>query len=207
MTPDNILLIDKPKGLTSYDVIRKLKNVFPGEKIGHAGTLDPNATGLMIVGVGSGTKRLREFVGLDKTYEAEILFGIKTDSGDIDGKITGQSEPKAFEENTLKKVVSKLVGKRILPVSKYSATKIGGEPAYKKARRGESLPYLKREMEVFSSKILSLDPLKILLKVSSGTYIRSIAEEIGTKLGVHSTLKNLRRIKVGSLDVSDAKTL
>lgn len=230
-TLPEIILIDKPKGITSFDVIRRLRDRFGKVKMGHAGTLDPLATGLMIIGVGKGTKRLKEYVGLPKTYEAEILLGVGTNTGDMEGEVVervnisqlrfGGVEDSRFPEGRsrkdfqeeIKKTVESMVGKWILPVPKYSATKQGGEPLYKKVRRGEKVIIPKREMEILESRFLNLESrdekffTKAEFIVSSGTYIRSIAEEVGRRLGVPGALAELRRTKVGEFDVCDAMNI
>lgn len=221
-----ILLIDKPQGITSFDCIRRLRRCFPrGTKIGHAGTLDPMATGLMIIGVGSETKRLGDYLKLPKTYEAEILLGVRTDTGDIDGKAVDEVRSMSYElwkgrESDIKETLEGMVGKLQLPVPKYSAVKRGGEPLYQKARRGEHvLPPIKT-MEVTDCKLLAVghprengDPahngplIKVRFDVSSGTYIRSLAEEFGHRLGVPATLAGLRRTRIGEFKVEDAEKL
>ena len=157
--PSNILLIDKPQGITSFDCIRILRRQFPrGTKIGHAGTLDPLATGLMIIGVGVGTKRLQDFLRLDKAYEAEILLGVRTDTGDITGKMLKELTGNWYELRTeeVQKTLEGMVGKLELPVPAYSAIKRGGEALYKKARRGEIVKTPIKTMEVKSVNFLGV---------------------------------------------------
>ncbi len=219
MNLPSILLIDKPKGITSFDVIRKLRKKLNIKKMGHGGTLDPLATGLMIIGVEKGTKELTKLIKLSKVYQAEVLLGVKTTTGDMEGEIIETKDFTSVETQNLASpqdfmsVLNSLVGKLILPVPAYSAIKVKGEPLYKKARRGEDVETPKREMEIFWIKLLehfSLDNyyvLKIELKVSSGTYIRSIAEEIGRRLGYPATIKELRRTEIGDFKVTDAETV
>jgi tRNA pseudouridine55 synthase len=210
-----IILIDKPRGISSYDVIRCLKPHFPkGTKIGHAGTLDPQATGLMIVGVGAGTKKLNKYLKLPKVYEAEVLFGVQTDSGDLDGKIVAEQEVPSINEAKLETELHKLTGKIKLAVPMYSAVKIGGQPLYKYARRGDtSVEAPIKEMEIKWIKLHGLNcasdrcVAKIELEVASGTYIRSIAEELGRRLNLPATLQNLRRTKIGDFKIENAISL
>jgi len=239
---NNILLVDKPKGVTSYGVIRRLKKIYPGEKIGHAGTLDPLATGLLLIGIGPGTKELTALVGLPKQYEAEILLGVKTDTGDLDGAVVESQKVYKVESEKIKEVLRSMVGSMILPVPIYSATKQGGEALYKKARRGDKLIIPKREMEIFSIELISNREvrlpysdlgsglgksdfpkdfqnlpksdfgkeggvLSVRMDVSSGSYVRSIVEEIGKRLGVPATAKELRRTRVGEYKVEDARSV
>jgi tRNA pseudouridine55 synthase len=215
---ENILLINKPKGITSFDVIRVLRKRLNIKKMGHAGTLDPLASGLMIVGIGNGTKKLKDFIGLPKTYEADILFGIKTDTGDITGKILEEADVDTsiyqnIDKEKIKDVLSEMVGVLKLPIPAYSAIKRGGESLYKKARRGEKFVLSISEMEIISVNFIEFKKtdnqliLKTEFSVSSGTYIRSIAEEIGKRLGAIATLKELKRTKIGKYDIKDATTI
>ena len=209
----NILLIDKQKGITSFDVIRALRKKLGMIKMGHAGTLDPLATGLMLVGVGEGTKELGGLLGLPKTYEAEVLLGVKTETGDLEGAVMEETAVSEINEGEVKKVLAGMVGTLLLPVPKYSAVKRGGEPLYKKARRGEHVEVPIKEMVVYSLKLLTHAPfdnkyvLGIELEVGSGVYVRSIAEEIGRRLGVPATIKELRRTKIGKYCVEDAEKI
>lgn len=219
----NILLIDKPKGITSYDVIRQLKKQYPSEKIGHSGTLDPRASGLLLVGVGKGTKELHELVGLGKEYIADILLGIKTDTGDLDGKIVESKAIERIERDQIGEALKGMEGVLTLPVSAYSAIKRGGEPLYKKARRGETVEPPMREMEVTEAQLLPIEVrlqselksdfnlgvlvVRVRFVVGSGTYVRSLAEELGRRLGVPATLAELRRTRIGEYKVEDATSI
>lgn len=216
---EDILLIDKPAGITSFGVIRELRKKLNIKKIGHAGTLDPLATGLMVLGFGPGTKKLTELTKLDKEYEAEILLGERRSTGDMDGEILEEktvSEP--VSEAVLKATVADMVGELTLPVSAYSAIKKNGVPMYKRARaaakRGETVEDVPiRTMSVYEAEFLSASHqngrqiVGVRFHVGSGTYIRSLAEEFGVRLGYPATLKRLRRTKVGEFDIKDARTL
>ena len=138
---EDIILVDKPKGITSFGVISRMRRKLNIRKIGHAGTLDPLATGLMILGVGKGTKKLTNYIKLDKIYESEVLLGIKTTTGDMEGEIVKNEKLKIKNLNLKKinEVLESLVGEIELPVSIYSAIKQNGEALYKKARRGEEV--------------------------------------------------------------------
>lgn len=224
----DILLIDKPKDITSFDCIRRLRSRFPrGTKLGHAGTLDPIATGLMIIGVGKGTKKLGNHLKLDKTYEAEILLGVCTDTGDITGEVLRSQNIKISQCRNILEALRGMVGELELPVPRYSAIKRGGEPLYKKARRGEHIDPPRKTMTVYSAKLCGAahsrdvantygrryllhrkgTSVRIRFDVSSGTYIRSLAEEFGRRLGVPATLAGLRRTRIGEFAVEDAQTL
>lgn len=208
-----ILLVDKPLGITSYDVIRILKRRFRGLKIGHAGTLDPNATGLMIIGIGDGTKDLNLLLKLSKEYDAEILFGLQTDSGDVTGKTVAEKTIENFSEEALKNALLKITGKNEFTVPLYSAIKKDGKPLYAYARAGKEITLPKKEMEVFSVTLHGLENhdgkiiAKIHFAVASGTYIRTLAEELGILLKIPATLKNLRRTRIGDFHIKDAEKI
>jgi len=208
-----IILINKPKGITSFDVIRQLRQKLGIKKMGHAGTLDPLASGLMIIGIGCGTKKLSEFLKLDKVYEVEILLGVQTDTGDMEGKVLARQEVKDLDIEEVEEVLHSMVGKIVLPVPAYSAIKQGGEALYKKARRGEKVAAPEKEMNIYWMKLLDHSSdgnkyiLKLEIKVSSGTYIRSLAEEIGSRLGYPATVSELRRTVIGDLKVGQAENL
>lgn len=219
-----MLLIDKPVGISSFDVIRRLRQKLGKLKMGHAGTLDPLASGLMIIGVGAGTKKLSDYLKLDKEYEAEVLIGRKTTTGDREGEIVETKRlDKVFSVEEISTVLETLIGTLNLPVSAYSAIKKDGVPFYKKARaaekRGETVPLEElpmRDMKVYKAELigpLSLDEeeytitIPVRFGVGSGTYIRSLAEELGRRLGYPATLQSLRRTKIGEFDIKDAEAI
>ena len=220
---EGILLIDKPKGITSFDVIRRLRRILNIKKMGHAGTLDPLASGLMIIGVGAGTKELTALVKLDKEYFAEVLIGQKRSTGDMEGEVIAQKEiEEIFSAEKISSILTSMQGSLTLPVSAYSAIKKDGVPMYKRARAAEKtggtvtdIPM--RTMQVYGAELIDTKELKldnnnfqlvtVRFFVGSGTYIRSLAEELGSRLGYPATLYNLRRTKVGEYDIKDAKTL
>jgi tRNA pseudouridine55 synthase len=208
---DNILLINKPKGITSFDVIRQLKKKLGNVKMGHAGTLDPNASGLMLIGINEGTKKLTKLVGLDKTYIAEILLGTKTDSGDITGKVIEEKPVPEISEEKIKNVLESMIGNLILEVSLYSAMKRKGRPLYKYAREGKEITKPKRVMTVYKADLKKCAPdthiIEVEFLVGSGTYIRSLVEELGERLGTVATLQNLRRTKIGEYKIEDAEKI
>jgi len=227
---DSIILVDKPKGITSFGVIRALRKRLGVRKIGHAGTLDPLATGLMILGVGAGTKQLTALVKLDKEYIAEIRVGETRSTGDLEGEIIAEKSVTELSESQVEEVLASMIGVLTLPVSAYSAIKVDGVPMYKRARKAEKIGEMvtdvpMRDMKVYGAELLA-SPATIAIDrdsggreagsrvvvavrfaVGSGTYIRSLAEEFGRRLGYPATLQNLRRTKVGEFDIVDAKTL
>lgn len=217
-----ILLIDKPKGITSFDVIRQLRKKTGIKKFGHAGTLDPAASGLLIIGVEQGTKKLTDYIKLDKEYEAEIRLGEQRSTGDLDGEVIDSVESVIIDTYELPDAVASLVGTLTLPVSAYSAIKKDGKPMYKRAHEAAKLGELVkdvpfRDMRIMEAEYLGHEELqtpeghrvivRVRFKVGSGTYIRSLAEELGRRLGYPATLQNLRRTKVGKFDISDAKKI
>lgn len=220
---DNLLLIDKPKGLTSFGVVARVRRILEVKKAGHAGTLDPLATGLMLVGVESGTKTLTGLVKLDKEYVAEILIGQRRSTGDMEGEVLAEKEVVVpLTAETITAALKTLHGDIVLPVSAYSAIKVDGVPMYKRARAAEkkgevaaSVPernmrvneteILKNETIIYESKAFQLVTVRFV--VGSGTYIRSLAEALGDRLGYPATLFNLRRTKVGEFRIEDAVTL
>jgi len=211
--PNGLILIDKPKGITSFDVIRKLRKLTGVKKIGHAGTLDPLASGLLVLCSGSDTKKLKDYIGLPKVYEADVLIGIKTDSGDLEGNILEQKAVQNLDEKLVSDTLENMAGKIKLPVPLYSAIKVSGKPLYARARKGEKPEVPIKEMEILWMKKILLKRsgdkylLKLELEVKSGTYIRSVAEEIGSRLGCPSTVSELRRTKIGNFRVEDAEKL
>lgn len=209
-----ILLIDKPAGVTSFGVVARVRRILSEKagkraKVGHTGTLDPFATGLLILLVGKGTKRSNEFLKLDKWYEATIRLGATSTTGDPEGEIAykeGISEP---DYEVVKKVVQSFQGEILQRVPSFSAVKIDGERAYKLARKGVKVEMPTRKVEIFSIEILDYGwpELKIRCHVSSGTYIRTLGEDIGEKLATGGYLTELRRTKVGKYRVEDAVLL
>lgn len=215
-----LLLIDKPRGITSFTVIRKLRRQLGMKKFGYAGTLDPLATGLLLVGVGPGTKKLKDLIALDKEYVTTIMLGESRTTSDMAGEVV---EERNYESNLSRADVEValrgLLGEQHLPVSVYSAIKQAGVPLYKKAYKREEgkeidieipirkmffyeLELLNMKEEEFEGKARLFVTLRA--KVSSGTYIRSLAVALGEKLGYPAVVFELRRTKVGEYRVEDA---
>lgn len=200
------------------DVIRRLRRRLNIRKIGHAGTLDPLATGLMLVGVGAGTKKLAELIKLDKEYIADVRVGERTSTGDLEGVVVDKKEVTELSVAEVTTVLASIKGDVELPVSAYSAIKVGGVPMYKRARQAEKIGGVVTEvptriMKVLEAELLYLKKVddcyiaQIRFAVGSGTYIRSLAEELGSRLGYPATLQDLRRTKVGPYAIDDAETL
>lgn len=204
---DGILLIDKPAGWTSFDVVARVRGVLSKEagrkvRVGHSGTLDPFATGLLILLIGKYTKQSDEFLKLNKTYEATLMLGKTSSTGDPEGEITPVSNHKPTHEEIIS-TLNTFFGLVMQTPPIFSAIKIDGQRAYKLARAGKIPVMEPRQVEIYEIKLLSYDypELKIKTKVSSGTYIRSLAVDIGEKLGVGAYLTGLRRTKIADYDV------
>jgi tRNA pseudouridine55 synthase len=206
---EGVLLVDKPGGWTSHDVVAKIRKVLSKKlgkklKVGHAGTLDPMATGLLIILVGGYTKRASEFLKLDKIYECELTLGEISSTGDADGKISRVSD-EIPTEIQIKRAVAGFIGtiKQVPPA--YSAIKIKGQAAYKMARAGQELKMEPRIVTIYDLKINDYEypKLNFTVEVSSGTYIRSLAADIGSKLGTGAYLSKLRRTQVGNFDLKN----
>jgi len=209
---EGFLLIDKPEGITSHDVVDRLRRITGVQRIGHAGTLDPFATGLLVVGVGRGaTKRLSEVMGQDKVYEATAVLGATSDTQDKTGKITDNrlQTTDAPSVTEVGEAMVKFVGplKQVPPM--YSAKKIRGEKLYELARRGEEVVRQPVDIVIHELVLLSFEPPKLTFRVrcSSGTYVRTLAHDLGTALGVGAYLSALRRTAIGGFRVEDAATL
>ncbi len=206
-----ILLIDKPKGVTSHDVVNIVRRVTSEKRVGHGGTLDPNATGLLVVAVGrESTKTLDSFTkGMDKEYEAEIVLGEQRDTDDTEGKVIFTNDQIIPSINDVKSVLLNFIGKIEQVPPSYSAVKINGKKSYDLARKNREVELNSRRVTVYETNIVeySYPHLKIKFLVSSGTYIRALARDIGINLKTGAYLGNLRRTKIGKHDVSQAVSL
>ena len=204
-TKNGILLVDKEQGWTSSDVVCISRGILK-TKVGHAGTLDPMATGLLILLVGSFTKKQNEFLTLPKTYEAKAKLAIKTDTWDAEGEVLKEDAVPQISEDKLQEVIKSLTGKFNHIIPPFSAKKVGGQKMYKLAREGVKIEKKESEITVFnwSNVKLSKNILKFKVEVSSGTYVRSLAVMLAKKLGTHAHLTSLRRTTIGKYDISDA---
>ena len=199
-----IIYIDKPKGITSFDICFKLRKVFNTKKIGHTGTLDPNATGLMICLVDNATKANQFLVCAKKEYIATVKLGIKTDSEDIDGNILERKDEAMPGVETIRETITSFLGKSVQVPPMTSAIKVNGKKLYEYQREGKTVEIKPREIEVFSIELLDVneDTFSFKCYVSSGTYVRTLAQDILKKLNVIGTLSDLRRTKIDSIDIS-----
>ncbi len=217
----DMLLIDKPAGWTSFDVVAKLRGVIRaqyvarGEKptkrqlrVGHAGTLDPFATGLLVVLLGDACRQAGEFLKLDKVYEATFVLGAISSTGDPEGEVTQVSEEQPSEE-AVKTALEQFVGTITQTPPAHSAIKIGGVRAYALARQGKEVDVPERQVHIYSLELLDYEypEVKVRTHVGSGTYIRSLASDLGKVLGTGAYCTELRRAKIKDYDVSDALTI
>lgn len=208
---EKILNINKPEGITSYDVIRKLKKLGI-KKAGHAGTLDPQAKGVLIVCTGKYTKKIKELQNLPKEYVAWITFGISTDTGDKKGKIIEEKEAGNLKKKDLEKIIPKFIGKIKQTPPMFSAVHYKGEKLYKLARKGIVVERKEREVEIYKLEILDFKEgknpeAKLKILCSKGTYIRTLAEDIGKSLGYPAHLSELIRTKIGNFLIEEAINL
>ena len=204
-----LLLINKPVGWTSFDVVKKLRNTLRVKKIGHAGTLDPLATGLLLIGTGKYTKKLNELQGLDKTYSGVFEIGKTTPSYDLETAFDSEISWEHITQEQLEAAQEKFTGliSQIPPA--HSAVKVGGERAYKKARKNKEVKLSPRSVTIHRFEITTDDLPEVEFEVScsKGTYIRSLAHDFGHELGVGAFLKKLVRTAVGSYHLEDALEL
>lgn len=213
MVSPGILLVDKPAGLTSHDVVARTRRAFGTRKVGHAGTLDPMATGLLVIGIEGATRLLTYVVGADKTYAATIRLGQTTSTDDAEGEILTTAAPEAWEsvsDEAVSAGIARLTGEISQVPSAVSAIKVDGRRAYERVRAGEEVVLAARDVVVSRFDLLGrregdgyID-LDVVVDCSSGTYIRSLARDLGSALGVGGHLTALRRTRVGPFDVTDA---
>lgn len=211
MNNGKIVFIDKPAGWTSFDVVAKIRSFYQKQegkriKVGHAGTLDPFATGLLIVLVGAETKNQEKYMKQKKEYTATLCLGATSSTGDPEGSIERQNDAKEPSEQEAQQALLSFLGEIEQTPPAHSAIKIDGQRAYKLARRGEAVVIPSRKVTIYKLDLISYEfPLvKIRVECSSGTYIRSLAVDIGKKLGTGAYLTELRRTKIGNANVRDA---
>jgi tRNA pseudouridine55 synthase len=211
-----LVLIDKPTSWTSHDVVAKVRKAVGTKKVGHAGTLDPLATGLLVLGIESGTKLLTFLVGADKTYEATIRLGQQTISDDSESEVIASAsaeEIAKLSDEDIAREIAKLTGVLMQTPSSVSAIKVGGKRAYDLVRAGEEVELMAREVTIYRFEMLSVArvsgflDVEVRVECSSGTYIRALARDLGASLGVGGHITALRRTKVGHFDVTQANSI
>jgi tRNA pseudouridine55 synthase len=204
-----ILLIDKPMGPTSHDIVNRIRRTFQIKKVGHGGTLDPMATGLLIMLLGKGTKLSDRFLGSDKTYEGTFQLGSATDSQDAQGEVISEADASGITEEQVLSEMAKHLGDSMQMPPMVSAVKVNGVPLYKHARKGKTVERKARLIHLYQFKLLRFEnpDAEFVMKCTKGTYVRTICHDIGQDLGCGSHLTRLRRTRCGALDIADALSL
>ena len=200
------LLVDKDLDWTSFDVVKKLKNIIKCKKVGHAGTLDPLATGLLIICTGKNTKKINDIQNQDKVYTGEFILGKSTPSHDLETEFNSQKDIKNITSDRIEEVSKRFVGEQLQRPPKFSAVKVNGKRAYEYARDNEEVKIKEKNINIYEFKITEYNLPNISFKISctKGTYIRSIARDFGEKLGCGAVLSKLRRTEIGNYNVEDA---
>jgi tRNA pseudouridine55 synthase len=204
---DGLLLVDKEPGCTSHDVVQQVRRLLRQKKVGHCGTLDPDATGLLVLTLGRATRLTRFLIRAPKVYEGVIRFGVATDTYDASGTVTAEASTADLTLDAVAAAMQRFVGPYEQKAPAYSAKKVKGVKLYELARRGEEVPEESKEVTVFElvpTGELADDRVAFRLACTSGTYARSIAHDLGQALGVGAHLAALRRLKVGPFEVADA---
>lgn len=203
---DGVLIIDKPSGITSHDVVAKVRKALKTKKVGHTGTLDPLATGVLVVCVEKATKLVNYLTCDEKIYEVEMKLGIKTDTGDITGNIIDEDTNYKVIIKEVNEVIKSFVGKQKQIPPMYSAIKVNGQKLYELARKGIEIEREPRDIEIFDIYNIEINNelIKYTVHCSKGTYVRSLCEDIAQRLGTIGTMTNLRRIKSGQFEIENA---
>lgn len=205
---DGVIIVNKPQGVTSHDVVSKLRKILKTRQIGHAGTLDPMATGVLPILVGRATKISKYLMEHDKTYIVTLKLGIKTNTGDITGEII-QTESFHIDTQEVEKIIKTFIGKQKQIPPMYSAIKIKGKKLYEYARNNEVVEVPPRDIEIYNIDLISIknDEIKFEVSCSKGTYVRVLCEDIATKLGTIGTMSALERTQVNNFLLEDANTI
>lgn len=207
-----ILIIDKPTGLTSHDVVARVRRKLGIRRVGHGGTLDPDATGVLVICVGDATRILEFITGDDKVYEGEVKFGIATDTDDASGNVVAERDTLHLDEVSIRRTADRMVGIIEQRPPRYSAIHVGGKRAYDLARSGVDFELPTREVEISQLKVLDcrLGPratAQFRVACSKGTYIRALCRDWGVNLGLPAHMSYLRRVRSGAFDIEDAVSL
>lgn len=214
-SPSGLVVVDKPSGMTSHDVVSRMRRIAGTRKVGHAGTLDPMATGVLVVGINKATKLLTHVVGVDKTYEATIRLGESTTTDDAEGEILSRRYVAAVTRPELDAAVAELTGEIMQVPSSVSAIKVDGKRSYQRVREGEDVRLSARPVTVSHFDVVDVRreeggkrmDVDVLVRCSSGTYVRALARDLGEALGTGGHLVALRRTRVGSFGLNRAHTL
>ena len=209
---DGIIIINKPKGCTSHDIVYKIKKLL-NEKVGHTGTLDPMAEGVLPILIGKGTQLSKYLINHDKKYIVELQLGTKTDTADSEGKIIEEKavNKKGLSKENITKVLQTFIGKQEQVPPIYSAIKVNGKKLYEYARKGQNVEIKPREIEIYDIKLMNIDAQKKQIQFEvfcgKGTYIRSLCEDIANKFETVGYMKSLKRIQVGNFKIQDSITI
>jgi tRNA pseudouridine55 synthase len=208
-TPAGVVVVDKPPGLTSHDVVARVRRLAGTRKVGHAGTLDPMATGVLVVGIGRATRLLGHLVLTDKAYDATVRLGASTTTDDAEGEVVEVHDASAVTAEQVRATLRGMVGEVDQVPSSVSAIKVAGRRAYERVRAGEQVELASRRVRIEALEVtrLALPELDLAVRCSSGTYVRAIARDLGAALGVGGHLTALRRTAVGPFPLSAARTL
>ena len=203
---EGIIIINKPANYTSHDIVAKVRKALNIKKVGHTGTLDPLATGVLPILLGNGTKLSQYLINHDKEYIATIKLGVKTDTGDIEGNIIEEKKVEEYSNEQVNNVLNMFIGKQKQLPPMYSAIKVKGKKLYEYALKGEKVELEPRDIEIYNIELIENNNKEIKIKVncSKGTYIRVLCEDIAKKLGTIGTMKELKRTKVGDFYLENA---
>lgn len=207
---DGIIVVNKPKGCTSHDIVYKVKKI-TNSKVGHTGTLDPMATGVLPLLIGKGTLCSKYLINHDKIYQAKIQLGQKTDTADAEGEVVEEQEVGNLSEVGIKQILNTFIGKQEQMPPMYSAIKVNGKKLYEYARKGQTVEIQPRQIEIYDIKLMELDKknnqLQFQVSCSKGTYIRSLCEDIAKRLGTVGYMCELNRVQVGDFNISNSVTV
>ena len=200
---NGLLIVDKPAGCTSHDVVRRVRKALGQRSVGHAGTLDPLATGVLVVAVGEGTKLVSHLQSDDKRYEVTIALGAETDSLDADGEVTDTAKVPPLDSAMVERALLPFIGRNLQEAPKLSAIKLGGTPLHRRVRRGEDVEAPVREVELYEAKVdeVSQEALRLSLHCGKGFYVRSLARDVARALGTLGHVKALRRTASGAFSI------
>ena len=203
---NGVVIVDKPAGCTSHDVVQRVRKALRQRSVGHAGTLDPLATGVLVVAVGEGTKLVSHLQSDDKRYEVTIALGAETDSLDADGEVTETADVPPLDLPTVDEALRSFIGRHLQEAPKLSAIKVGGTPLHRRARRGEDVEAPVREVELYEATVdeVTEETIRLRLHCGKGFYVRSLARDLARALGTRGHVQALRRTKSGAFSIDDA---
>ena len=206
---EGLLIVDKPSGITSHDVVSFVRRKFKMKQVGHAGTLDPLATGVLVILLGKSTKLFNKFSLFDKAYDATVRLGVRTDTADIEGKVLMTADCENVTKEQVAEVLEKFIGEIEQTPPMFSAVKYKGQKLYNLARKGVSVDRLSRKVRINSLRLMdfSLPQVTLSMDCSKGTYVRTLAEDVGNILGCGGCISQIRRTKVGPFTINDAVKL